>query len=337
MSDVEARASLRFDGPLDLAATLRPLGTPFGDPTLRATDTEAVRTTRTPDGPATLHVAIAAPGLVEARAFGPGAPWILARAADLLGVSTWGQTPNVNFPALPPTCDRRATSTWGLTPDVNLRVRELGRRASRLRLARSQRVFELLVPIVLEQLVSGAEASRAFARLVRRFSEPAPGPFDDLWLPLGAAEIRAIPLAAFPACGALPRQGRTLHELARRATRVEEAAAMDVADADRRLLAFPGVGLWTARSAMLRGLGFADAVPLGDYHLPRIVALNLTGHDEPHADDARMLELLEPWRGERGRLVAWIATAGAMPARRGPRGAMREIDASGAALLRTVR
>ncbi len=301
MSEVEAQ--LRFDGALDLRL-LRALGCSFGDCTQRATATEAVRATRTPEGPATLHVAIAEAGVVTACGWGDGAAWALAHARDLLGLD-----------------------------DVAPAGLPAGARA--VRLARSLRIVELLVPIVLEQLVSGAEAGRAFANLVRHFSEPAPGPFAGLWLPLGAEQLLAIPAAAFPALGALARQGATLHELARRAARVEEAAAMDAESAERRLRYFPGVGVWTARSAMLRGMGHADAVPLGDYHLPRIVAFHLTG--EADGDDARMLELLEPWRGQRGRIVAWIQSAGQLPPRRGPRMAMRDVDPRGRALLRELR
>lgn len=290
-------------GPVDLVATLRPLGVPFHDPTLRVTDGEAVRAARTPDGPATLHIRVSPDGAIAVRAFGPGREWALARA------STWGASevePSAPLPKL-----------RGSGPAPSLRS---------LWLVRTERVFELLVPIVLEQLVSGAEASRAFSLLVRRFSEPAPGPFDDLWLPLGPEQVRAIPLAAFPACGALPKQGATLHELARRATRVEEAAAMDAEAGEQRLRAFPGVGVWTARSAMLRGMGFPDAVPLGDYHLPSVVAWNLAG--EERADDARMLALLEPWRGQRGRILRWITRAGRMPPRRGPRAPLRPLGPS---------
>lgn len=289
---------------IDLVATLRPLGVSFHDPTLRVTAREAVRATRTPEGPATVHIEVSPDGTLALHAYGPGRHWALTTA------STWGRASDVNFPAGDP-----KLYTRGPAPSL----RSVG-------LVRTGRVFELLVPIVLEQLVSGAEASRAYSMLVRRFSEPAPGPFDDLWLPLGPDEIRGIPLAAFPACGALPKQGATLHELARRATRVEEAAAMDADAAERRLLAFPGVGIWTARSAMLRGMGFPDAVPLGDYHLPSVVAWNLAG--EPRADDARMLALLEPWRGQRGRVVRWIAAAGRMPPRRGPRAPLRPLHPS---------
>jgi 3-methyladenine DNA glycosylase/8-oxoguanine DNA glycosylase len=285
-------------------APLRLVGCAFGDPTLRVTSREALRATRTPDGPATLHWTIAADGSIETRAYGDGANWALAHARDFLGQ---GDAPPDTLPS----------------------------GARELRLARTHRVLELLVPIVLEQLVSGAEAGRAFANLVRHFSEPAPGPYADLWLPLGAQQLLAIPAAAFPALGALARQGATLHELARRASRVEEAATMDAESAERRLRYFPGVGIWTARSVMLRGLGHADAVPLGDYHLPRIVAFHLTGAAE--GDDARMLELLEPWRGQRGRVVAWIQSAVALPPRRGPRVAMRDVDPRGRALVRNLR
>ncbi|RIL07541.1 MAG: hypothetical protein DCC71_02655 [Proteobacteria bacterium] len=309
MRGLEAR--LRFDGPLDLAATWRPLGVPFSDPTVCANDSHAVRASRTPEGPATLHVAIEDAGELALRAWGDGARWMIEHAAASLGLD--------DAPFAPPANAPRA-------------LQRLAQQAAGDRLARTGRVVELLVPIVLEQLVSGAEASRAYARLVRTFSDRAPGPFPDLWLPLGAEQIRAIPMAAFPACGALARQGATLHELARRATRVEEAAQLPHDEADRRLRAFPGVGPWTSRSAMLRGMGFPDAVPLGDYHLPSIVAWNLAG--EAKADDARMLELLEPWRGQRGRIVRWITYAGAMPARRSPRAALREVDPEARALLR---
>src|SRR5690606_31030506 len=137
-----------------------------------------------------------------------------------------------------------------------------------VRLVRTHRVVETLVPLVLQQLVTGAEATRAFRNAVRTWSEPAPGPFPNLWLPLDAERLRAIPPAAWPAVGALPRQGRTLHEIGLRARRLEEAAAMAPDACERRLRAIPGIGAWTAREAMLRGLGHADTVPLGDFHLP---------------------------------------------------------------------
>src|SRR5262249_60003395 len=53
---------------------------------------------------------------------------------------------------------------------------EMDRRYPHLRIGRSGRVFEALVPAVLEQKVVGAEARRAWRVLMLRFGEPPPGP-----------------------------------------------------------------------------------------------------------------------------------------------------------------
>jgi 3-methyladenine DNA glycosylase/8-oxoguanine DNA glycosylase len=69
--------------------------------------------------------------------------------------------------------------------------------------------------------------------------------------------------------------------------------------------------------------GDADAVSVGDYHLPSLVAWALAG--ETDADDARMLELLEPFRGQRARVIRLIVAGGGGPPRRGPRMPLRSI------------
>jgi 3-methyladenine DNA glycosylase/8-oxoguanine DNA glycosylase len=71
--------------------------------------------------------------------------------------------------------------------------------------------------------------------------------------------------------------------------------------------------------------GDADAVSVGDYHLPNLVAYALAG--EPRADDARMLELLEPYRGHRGRVIRLVMAGGRSPPRYGPRLALNPIAA----------
>ena len=45
---------------------------------------------------------------------------------------------------------------------------------------------------------------------------------------------------------------------------LSDLAQQDMALAERQLLALHGVGPWTARYVMLRGLGFADCAPIGD-------------------------------------------------------------------------
>ena len=84
-----------------------------------------------------------------------------------------------------------------------------------------------------------------------------------------------------------------------------------------RLTALPGIGQWTAAEVAMVAMGDADAVSVGDYHLPHHVAWVLAG--EPRADDARMLELLEPYRGHRGRVIRLLVAGAPGPPRFGPR------------------
>ena len=84
-----------------------------------------------------------------------------------------------------------------------------------------------------------------------------------------------------------------------------------------RLTAVPGVGPWTAQKTIAMALGDPDAVPPGDYHLPNDVAWALAR--EPRADDARMFELLEPYRGQRYRVVQLLKAGRIKAPRRGPK------------------
>jgi 3-methyladenine DNA glycosylase/8-oxoguanine DNA glycosylase len=67
----------------------------------------------------------------------------------------------------------------------------------------------------------------------------------------------------------------------------------------------------------LRALGDPDAVSEGDFHLPNLVAFALAG--EPRGTDARMLALLEPWRGNRARVIRLLELSGIEAPRHGPR------------------
>jgi 3-methyladenine DNA glycosylase/8-oxoguanine DNA glycosylase len=70
-------------------------------------------------------------------------------------------------------------------------------------------------------------------------------------------------------------------------------------------------------------LGDPDAVPVGDYHLPHIVGYAFEG--TPRSTDERMLELLEPFRGHRGRVIRLLTVAGIGAPRFGPRKPLRDI------------
>jgi 3-methyladenine DNA glycosylase/8-oxoguanine DNA glycosylase len=291
--------TLPFDRPLDLGLTLGILRHGLGDPTVAFSPGSVARATRTAEGPATLLLRITGRDLV-AEAWGPGADAALEDVPALVG---WWDDPAALVPAHP-------------------LISELARRRPGLRIGRTGSVMDSLVPAILEQKVTGSEAFAAYRSLVRRFGQPAPGPLG-LWLAPEAPTLAALPYHAFHPLGVERRRADTIRLAALRATRVEETATMPLEAAYRRLTALPGVGAWTAGEVGLRAFGDPDAVSVGDYHLPSLVTWLLTG--EAVDDDARMLEVLEPYRGQRGRVIRLLETSGIRPARRGPRMAPRAI------------
>lgn len=294
----------RPSGPVDVRRTLSPHRRGSRDPTYAVTRDGAIwRTCRTPDGPGTLRLrAVAADGMVLARAWGPGADWLLDGLPALLGA------------------DDDATGFVPLHPPL----REAARRHPGLRIGRTGRLFEALVPAVLEQKVLGAEAWRAWRYLVRRFGDPAPGPVPDgmrygLSVIPSARTWTQIPSWEWHRSGAEAIRARTIITAARVASRLE---GDDTAEVDRRLRSLPGIGVWTSAEVRQRALGDPDAVSVGDYHLPGVVGWALAGRK---VDDAGMLELLAPYAGQRYRATRLLELAGpGGPPRRGPRLPVRD-------------
>ncbi len=93
----------------------------------------------------------------------------------------------------------------------------------------------------------------------------------------------------------------------------------DSAALSTRLRFIPGVGPWTTALVAASAAGDPDAVPVGDLHLPGIVCFTLTGEV---GDDDRMLDLLAPYEGHRGRVARLILLGGVAPPRRAPRQAL---------------
>ncbi len=272
-----------------------------GDPAYQVDAAGAVwRTSLTPAGPATLRVtsrqADASPGpLVIGQAWGPGAGWLLAQLPAQLG----GDDDSSGFAAKDPV------------------VGELLRRHGDLRLGRSGRLFEALVPAVLEQKVVGREAHRAWRYLLRRFGEPAPGPGPEGMrvFPSPRAWAR-IPSWDWHRAGVEGVRARTIITAAEVAARLEQALELDPVTADQRLRSLPGIGPWTSAEIRQRAAGDPDAVSVGDYNLPKVVGWTLAGQV---TDDAGMLELLAPYAGHRYRVTRLIELGGSHPPRRGPR------------------
>src|SRR6185437_2870199 len=136
--------------------------------------------------------------------------------------------------------------------------------------------------------------------------------------------IAHTPYWALHRFGIERRRAETVIRAARSARRLEEITAMEMPAAYARLLAFPGVGAWTAAKVAMVALGDADAVPVGDYHLPHSIGYALEG--TARSSDERMLQLLEPYRGHRARVIRLITIAGIGAPRFGPRRPLRNIE-----------
>jgi 3-methyladenine DNA glycosylase/8-oxoguanine DNA glycosylase len=278
------------------------------DPTFRADAGLTVwRTSLTPRGPVTLRVAWDQPApaapVVTAAAWGPGASWALGRLPGLLGAS---DDPAAFRPEHP-------------------RLKELAARFAGLRLGRTERVLEALVPAVLEQKVPGLEAVRAWRRLLTWYGTPAPGPAPAGMRVFPPPEVwRAIPSWDWHRAGVEGVRAATIMGAARVAGRLEEICSGPGGEADRRLRSLAGIGPWTSAEIRQRACGDPDAVSVGDYNLPGQVGWTLTGQA---VDDAGMLALLAPYAGQRYRAARLIELGGSGPPRRGPRLEARDFRA----------
>ncbi|HLT95889.1 MAG TPA: DNA-3-methyladenine glycosylase 2 family protein [Acidimicrobiia bacterium] len=277
--------------PLDLRATLRPLGGRF-------LDDGWWTAVRTPQGPGTLRVRRTADG-VEGTAWGPGADWLLGRLPLWVGLADPVEEFETEHPVVAPLARRHRGYRYGATGLV----------------------FEALIRAIVEQKVSGKEAAHSLRALWQRFGDPAPGPAP-LRLPPDSERLAASPYWEYHRLGLERRRADVLRAVARDAADIEALSGTESETVQRQLRRYPGVGVWTAAETVAVSHGDPDAVSVGDYHHKNIVAWHLAGR--PRGTDDQMLELLEPFRPHRGRVVRLLARAGWAP-RFGPRMPIRSI------------
>jgi 3-methyladenine DNA glycosylase/8-oxoguanine DNA glycosylase len=281
------------------AATLGQIAMGRYDPCARFVDGAFWWATTTPLGPGTLRLTRDGTAL-EATGYGPGAEWVLDQADAVAGLRD-DLTGFTEVAARHPVVAQVAHAHRGV------------------RLPATGRLFPRLLRNIFEQKVTGKEAFRAYAATVRHFGEPAPGPLPRLWTPPEPAVIAAAPYWKFHPFGVEQRRAETLRRAAVVANRLERCA--DTVEATRRLTAIPGIGAWTAAEVVRVVYGDPDAVSVGDYHIPNTVAWALAG--EARGTDERMLALLEPFRGHRGRVCVLLEMAGIGAPRFGPRMPLR--------------
>lgn len=289
--------TVTFAEPASFGHTLAPLRRGPRDPCFRLPGDGTIwRTSLLPSGPVAARISGVAADAAHCEAWGSGAQEFLETLPALLGVGDDAS----GFAPRDPT------------------VAAAHRRVPHLRLGRTGLVLEALIPAVIEQRVPGADAFRSWRLLVSKYGTPAPGPAPaGMRVPPSAEVWRSIPSWEFHRANVDPGRARTVVTCAQRAASLERLGARPPAQARDALTSLPGVGLWTAAETAQRAFGDADAVSVGDYHVPKMIGWTLLGRP---VDDAGMLELLEPMRPHRHRVVRLLEVSGlACEPRRGPR------------------
>lgn len=291
------RTTVTLDG-VDLAATLRPVALLPGDPTVRLAPGRFERATFTPHGPGTIVVtwdpgSRLEVGAAQVEAHGDGASWLLDHAPDLLGAR---DDPTGFEPAEQP-------------------VRDLWRRRRGMRLTRTGTLWHDLAWAIVQQRVTHLDAAEQWRRLVVDLGAPAPGA-SSLLLPPAPERLARLAYPDLHRFGIERQRANHLLAAAREAPRLDHVPALPAADAAPHLLAIRGVGPWTSSFLAAHTWGEADTVIIGDAGIPSAVAWLLAG--ERRADDARLLDLLAPFRPHRYRVIRLVMAERVRAPRRRP-------------------
>jgi 3-methyladenine DNA glycosylase/8-oxoguanine DNA glycosylase len=301
---VKSERTVTFPGAASFGHTLAPLRRGPRDPCFQVPGDGTIwRTSLLPSGPVAARIGRAAPNAAHCVAWGTGAQEFVEMLPALLGADDDAS----DFVPRDPT------------------VAAAHRRVPHLRLGRTGLVLEALIPAVIEQRVPGADAFRSWRLLVSKYGTPPAGAAPaGMRVPPSAEVWRNIPSWEFHRANVDPRRAQTVVGCARRAAALERLVSRPAAQVRAALTSLPGVGEWTAAETEQRAFGDADAVSVGDYHIPKMIGWTLLGRP---VDDAEMLELLEPMRPHRHRVVRLLEVSGlAYEPRRGARLPVQQIS-----------
>ena len=163
-----------------------------------------------------------------------------------------------------------------------------------LRVPKAWDVFELAIRAIVGQQVSVAGATTVTGRIAARFGTPlvgADGPVNRVFpTPEQLAE------ADVATTGMPGKRTRTINNFAAAVAGGDVVFDDfdDLEDMVERLCALPGIGPWTANYIAMRGLGLADAFPVGDLGLVR--AFEARGEILSHGELTARAEAWRPWR-----------------------------------------
>jgi len=205
------------------------------------------------------------------------------------------------------------------TPCIDFGRDALNRRLSPVlgtHLSRAPFVSHEVLGHILQQQIAWRDAARIWFQLVSGVGEEAPGPFG-LRMPLTFEQMKRTPYGFFQQVGISEPRIHAIREVGRLGYRLDEWLAVSQEDFVRRVTTLPSIGPWTANHVLAVSMGAPDVVVRGDYTIPHTVAWVLAR--EARATDDRMEELLQPFKGNRWRLVRLLWALNVQAPRRGPR------------------
>ena len=264
---------------IDPALVLAPLAMMPSDPTTTLRRHHAARATYTPEGTGAVRLTWGKdPGKVTVETTGDGARWLSDRAPHLLGA--------------------RDDATH-FAPD-NWVVRQLWLRFKGDRVGATGTVWHDLAWTITQQRVHRSDAARQWRALVHAYGDACED-YEGLYTPPDPERLARAAPWSLRALGIDERRATALIAAARVAQRLHALADQPYSEVERALRTIPGLGPWTLGCLRAFTWGDPDTVIPGDSGIPSLIASTLTG--ARRADDATMLELLEPYRPHRYRVL----------------------------------
>jgi 3-methyladenine DNA glycosylase/8-oxoguanine DNA glycosylase len=266
------------------------------------------RVTREPNMPPALNVC------------GPGQEAWIQRKDNFLGRCD-------TFTNLDQTC-----AGWqehhSMTGAVAQKVKKLEQKWSHQRIGGSGDTYKAALVATLGQRITVVQAVAQWRDLCRKFGRPAHSGEN---LDAGAMYFAPQPevlasLAPYQLhpIGIEEKRAKTIIHLGRFFSR----PGMLDADSARTAILLEkmvvGFGPWSSALVRREAAGDCDAVAVGDFHVKNTIAHFFTG--APRGTDDQMMQTLEPFYGQRGRIVEWLRLEGVHAPQYGPRKALFSIS-----------
>ena len=279
------------------------------DPTSRIVGDTLHMATHTTLGPATVRIGPQGQPLPS----GPGATAIAKRPFDLRGDTD-------TYTNLEEQCPSSVDSVHFSV------VQALEKRWGHVRIGATGDVYRAALTATLGQRITAAEAVAQWRRLCVAFGHLCDTSRDTDSLSLHSPPDPEVLARASPfqlhRFGIEESRARTLIAIAQVFLRPGSHHHDHEAAMARLCRDVPRFGPWTQALVRYEALGDPDAVAVGDFHLKNVVTYAFTGN--PRGTDDAMIDLLDPYRGQRGRILMWLGLAGIQAPKFGPR--RRNVD-----------